>query len=152
VLPHAADRQLDGQSIVSLLRGRPGPRRKWIYSQVGGNRKVRDKRFILHANGKFFDLKNDPYEKSNLSAGSDAEIAAARERLGKVLDAMPADKEMTGFPDRYSKTGKVPLLPAGSGKWKAFKATGKTKKPKRLREGKGRKKQRKGEKAANAEE
>ena len=112
--------KLDGQSIVSLLTGKAGPRREWIFSQVGSKRKARDKQYILHVDGKFYDLQADPYEKNDLSKSTDAKAAAAREKLQKVLDSFPEDKVLEGFPERYSKLGKVPDLPAGSGKWKPF--------------------------------
>lgn len=74
-----------------------------------------------------FDLEADPYEQNNLSASTDPAVAAARTKLRKVLDSFPEDHALTGFPERYSATGKVPDLPAGSGKWKPFKTTPKVK-------------------------
>ena len=117
--------RLDGQSIVSLLTGRPGSRREWIFSQVGDARKARDKRFILHANGRFYDLQADPYEKNNLASGTDPVAVAARRKLQEVLDSLPEDKVLEGFPERYTALGKVPDLPAGSGTWKPLGGAGK---------------------------
>ena len=103
---------LDGQSIVSLLKG------------------------------TFFDLKNDPYEKKNLTGGTAPDVVAARKKLQTVLSSFGPNKEMTGFPRRHSALGKVPDLPAGSGKWKPF--TVKAKDKNRNRRG------RKGKKAGKA--
>ncbi len=115
--------KIDGQSIVSILLGQEGPRRKWIFSQLGKERLIRDKRYILHSDGRFYDLKTDPYEKNNLANSKDPEIIKAKIKLKKVLNSFPPDKKLTGFPPSYEELGKVPDLPPGSGKWKKFKVT-----------------------------
>ncbi len=117
--------KLDGISIVSILKGLDGPRRQWIYSQVGSRRKARDQRYFLNVQGGLFDLKQDPYQQNDLAQSTDRTVVAAREKLQAVLDSMPQDKQLEGFPENYSKLGKVPALPAGSGKWIEFKTAGK---------------------------
>lgn len=113
--------KIDGQSIVSILKDTSGPRRRWIFSQIGPNRFIRDKRFILHVDGRLYDLKADPYEKNNLADSAVPDVVAAKNKLRRVLDSFPADKPLEGFPPRYSETKKVPDLPAGSGKFKSIK-------------------------------
>jgi len=86
---------LDGRSFASTLQGRSGgPKRDWIYSQLGNKRVVRDKRFSLYNDGRFYDLKADRYEEHDLSQSRAAETAAARERLQKVLDSLPEDAKL----------------------------------------------------------
>jgi arylsulfatase A-like enzyme len=84
---------LDGRSIVGLLDGSAGPSRKrtWIYAQLGGGRMVRDQRYLLNNRGGFYDLKADPLQQNNLAQSADPTAAAARKRLGAVLNKMPAD-------------------------------------------------------------
>ncbi len=85
--------KLDGRSFVDSLRGTGSDsgKRKWIYAQIGARRIVRDKRFKLDSSGQFWDLKNDPLEKNDLQSSRAPEVAAARERLQKVLADMPED-------------------------------------------------------------
>jgi len=126
--------KIDGRSIVSVLTGTGGPRREWIFSQIDNQRFIRDKRFILHVDGRLYDLTTDPYEKNNLAASTDPDVVSAREKLQKVLDSFPENKKYEGFPPRYSETNQVPDLPAGSGRWKNYKTN--DKKTKKARPGK----------------
>jgi arylsulfatase A-like enzyme len=123
--------KIDGESIVSILKGADGPRRKWIFSQIEDKRFIRDKRFILHVDGRMYDLAADPYEKNNLAASTDPDVASARQKLQKVLDSFGENKKYEGFPPRYSESNKVPDLPAGSGRWKDYRTN--DKKTKRTR-------------------
>lgn len=86
---------LDGRSFSGVLTGEGGKSvREWIYSQLGENRVIRDKRYKLWSDGRFFDLKSDPLERDDLSGSGTAEQLAARDRLSKVLESMPADKKL----------------------------------------------------------
>lgn len=96
---------LDGRSFSSVLRdssagddaceiGHECEPREWIYSQLGENRVVRDKRYKLWSDGRFFDLAADPQEKHDLSSSDQAEHRAARERLKKTLNSLPPDKQL----------------------------------------------------------
>jgi len=78
---------VDGRSFADFLRGKPGARepRQWIFNQYGDERVVRDARYKLYADGRFFDLVRDRDEHENLAQGAVAE----RKRLQAVLDAMP---------------------------------------------------------------
>lgn len=123
--------KIDGRSIVSVLKDTPGTRRQWIFSQIDDNRFIRDKRFILHVDGRLYDLTTDPYEKNNLAASTDPDVVSAREKLRNILDSFPENKKYEGFPPRYSENNKVPDLPAGSGRWKDYKIKGNKNKRKR---------------------
>lgn len=107
-----ADVELDGRSFASVLTestadsgggstGRPA-RREWIFSQLGKNRVVRDKRYKLWSDGRFFDLTSDPLEEEDLSGSDRPEHQAARERLSRVLRNIP-DDQPTPFKRRVPK-------------------------------------------------
>ena len=63
----APDRPLDGQSFANSFRGIKGSRRTYAFSESRGKQGfVRDQRWKLYANGKTFDLRQDPMEKKAL--------------------------------------------------------------------------------------
>ena len=82
-----ANLTIDGRSFADLLRGKPGARepRQWIFNMYGDDRIVRDERYKLYNDGRFYDLARDPDEHETLAQGAVAE----RTRLQAVLDAMP---------------------------------------------------------------
>lgn len=85
---------LDGISCAAFLRGRPGaqPPRAWIFNQLHTMRVVRDARFKLYSDGRFFDANADPVEQHDLGrAGLSPEAVASRERLQRALASLPAD-------------------------------------------------------------
>jgi arylsulfatase A-like enzyme len=90
--------KIDGQSFAPEVLGkREGWRpRAWIFAQYAGARAVRDQRFKLYATGNLFDVEADPLEKNDLAASGDAAVSAARQRLQRVLDGLPADADI-GF-------------------------------------------------------
>jgi len=85
---------VDGRSFASYLLGRPGavPPRSWMLNEYGSTRVVRDERFKLYSDRRFFDLATDFDEKDNLADSSAPGVAAARQRLQGVLDGLPAGK------------------------------------------------------------
>ncbi len=114
---------LDGRSFASELTGSntgPAPR-EWIYTQVGGQRVVRDKRFTYYNDGRLYDLTVDPFEQNDLAASHEVEVASARRRLANVMDSTPPDTPLREFAPRYRETGLVPALPPGSGEWIPFR-------------------------------
>lgn len=90
------DRSFDGVSFAPALLNRPAakPRRDWIYSQLGGPRVVRDQRYKLWSDGRFYDLKADPAEAQDLGQSGAPEIVAARRRLEQVLKSLPPDAKL----------------------------------------------------------
>ncbi|MEX0867975.1 MAG: sulfatase-like hydrolase/transferase [Pirellulales bacterium] len=105
---------VDGHSIAPLLLGKATDTpRKWILAMGGSpaafrdnritpasnydDRVIRDKRWKLWIDSqaqpeKLFDLRNDPWETTNLISSDDQEAKAARDRLLAVIEAMP-DKD-----------------------------------------------------------
>jgi len=83
----APGRPLDGQSFANSFRGNEGPRRTYAFSESRGKQGfVRDQRWKLYANGKMFDLKNDPTEKKALPENPGSkEAISAKIRLARSL-------------------------------------------------------------------
>jgi len=108
---------IDGRSFVGTLLNKcdSKPRREWIYSQLGSKRVLRDKKYKLYWDGRFYNILKDPAERNDLADKDEPEIAAARVRLKTVLDSFPADAKLpfqprksqmsktVGRPDRASK-------------------------------------------------
>ncbi len=92
-VPRPKDIVLDGRSHAAVLRGEPNqkPAREWIFNQYGAVRCVRDARFKLYSTGGLFDMESDPDETRDLTASTEPEHVAARERLGATLKSLPAD-------------------------------------------------------------
>ena len=84
---------LDGKSCAAFLRGEPNakPHRKWIFNQLHTMRVVRDGRFKLYSDGRFFDANADPHEQHELGATSSPAAVTAREKLQRALDLLPPD-------------------------------------------------------------
>jgi arylsulfatase A-like enzyme len=94
---------IDGRSFAAELGGkREGWKpRDWVFAQNGEVRVLRDQRFKWYSTGELFDVESDPQEKKNLSGSTDAEVAAAKERLRKVAASLPPDADI-GFEIRSS--------------------------------------------------
>ena len=90
---------LDGHSFLPQLRGEVGSPREWIYcyycprpERTQPARFVRDQRWKLYGDGRFFDIANDPAEKyplENLESDTPADIA--RRKLSAALQSVPAE-------------------------------------------------------------
>jgi arylsulfatase A-like enzyme len=79
----------DGISFAPLLFGAERSRqRPWIYSEHRGKRSVRSLGWRLHGNGRLYNLKTDPLEKSPLPKGAAGVARRERARLQGVLDEM----------------------------------------------------------------
>jgi len=86
------DRIIDGRSFSPQLKGGKGKPREWIYCYYKGKGKGKikifsmDKQWKLYADGRMYDVKNDPREKSPVQGdGANRQIKA---RLQKVIDSM----------------------------------------------------------------
>lgn len=108
--PLPNDRVLDGHSFVPILSGRQGKRDSVFvhYDKSPGSlapqaRRVRfafDGRHKLYLDGQMFDISCDIEEERPLGTASNhTEIVAARQRLQKVLNSMPAWKPDNSFID-----------------------------------------------------
>jgi arylsulfatase A len=78
----------DGRSFAPQLFGRPGNPREWVFVQLGKERFVRDQRWLLHDDGRLYDIRADPSEQKKLEAADDADVSAAKERLHAVLEQL----------------------------------------------------------------
>ncbi|MBP8256268.1 MAG: sulfatase-like hydrolase/transferase, partial [Opitutaceae bacterium] len=86
--PHLA---IDGRSWVPLLRRDSAYQpRRWIQAQRALGRTIRDHRYKLNSDGRFFDLKTDPDERHPLSAADSSNWQASRDYLASVLASIPA--------------------------------------------------------------
>jgi hypothetical protein len=47
----------------------------------------------LNSDGGFFDLQEDPLERRDLRGSTQADIVAARGKLGRVLNSFPPDAD-----------------------------------------------------------
>ena len=90
---------LDGQSFLPQLRGGKGTPREWMYCYYNPRpertkpaRFVRDQRWKLYGDGRFFDVANDVLEKSPVDQDTaSGEAAAARKKLATAMKSMPAE-------------------------------------------------------------
>ena len=84
---------LDGVSFAPQLHGKPGTPREWIYCYYNPRpertqpaRFVRNQRWKLYGDGRFYDVANDPEEKSPITGKSEE-----KQKLKKALDSMPSE-------------------------------------------------------------
>jgi arylsulfatase A len=86
--------KIDGRSFLPVLRGKGPKPRQWAYIHHGGasaggkNRAVLDQRWKLYADGRLFDRKNDPFEKSPIDPAKESPEAAARNRLAAAMETI----------------------------------------------------------------
>ncbi len=100
------DENLDGISFAPQLRGKPGTPREWIFCYYNPRpertqpvRFVRDQRWKLYGDGRFYDILNDPLERNPLT-----ERNAAREKLSQALSSMPSEgASLLHFPKPETK-------------------------------------------------
>ena len=77
------DVKFDGQSFASSLLGKKESARTFAFSESKGGRAfVRDQRYKLYANGKFYDISSDPEERKPLGKGKGTET---RKRLETAI-------------------------------------------------------------------
>ncbi|VGO14877.1 Arylsulfatase [Pontiella desulfatans] len=92
-----ADDPIDGRSFLPQLKGEKGNPRDWVllhyqpyWGKIKGTQYVRDQRFKLYRDGRFYEVPNDLKEKSNLSVGQAGERGeTARIELGRTLETAP---------------------------------------------------------------
>jgi arylsulfatase A len=90
--PLPNDRAIDGRSFAATLRGESGMPREWIFSYLGPERVLRDQRWLLEGDGKFYDCgdQRDGEGYRDVTESKDAEVIAARAKFAKILEKMPA--------------------------------------------------------------
>ncbi len=88
---------LDGHSFLPQLRGAAGKPRQWMYCYYCPRpersipvRFVRDQRWKLYGDGRFFDVKNDPLEHRPIEDTVSIDGATeAKQKLSAALRTMP---------------------------------------------------------------
>ncbi len=92
--------EIDGQSFYPQLLGEKGTPREWVfvhYWEYGRNflktrEFVRNKRFKLYNNGKFFDIMNDPMERYPIPEKSiTGDFVKVKQKLQQVLENIKLD-------------------------------------------------------------
>ena len=85
-IPINSSMDLDGISFYPELIGKDGPKRKWIHSWynrngglnplVSSQEWVRNENYKMYVGNRFYNVKNDPFDKKNISISemSDQEI------------------------------------------------------------------------------
>lgn len=90
-----ADRPIDGRSFSSILQGRPGQRREWIFSFIGSQRVIRTRDCLREGDGEIYashgadDVR--AYERLN---GEQA--ARVRASIDPVLAKLPIPAGLPG--------------------------------------------------------
>jgi arylsulfatase A len=104
---HEQLKRFDGPSILDQLRGEAGHPRGWAYGYYEPQRPqnpdifaefVRDERYKLYRDGKFFDIQEDPLEKDAISENdSSFETNIVRARLQGILDQIHTCEEVCKY-------------------------------------------------------
>lgn len=109
--PQPENVSIDGRSLVPTLSGEPGVHRDWIFSYLHEMRILRDKRWLLEGDGRFFDCGDSRTSEDykDVTDSPDPEVRAARRRFEEILREMPAPSLE---PDPYLEKQKklIPLL------------------------------------------
>jgi len=89
--PLPRDIAFDGRSFAPQLRGEPGNPREWIFSYLAYDRILRDQRWLLEGDGRFFDCgtSRDGTGYKDVTQSRDAEVIAARRRFDSILARLP---------------------------------------------------------------
>jgi len=83
---------IDGHSFAPLLLGKSFKGREWIFSYLADKRMLRDKRWLLEGDGRFYDCGNsrDGTGYKDVTDSNDPEVVAARKRFTEILADKPA--------------------------------------------------------------
>lgn len=94
---------IDGRSFAPLLLGKRYEPREWIFSYLADKRMLRDKRWLLEGDGRFYDCgdSRDGTGYSDVTDSKDPEVTAAKKRFAGILADKPApgpdDPLMRGY-------------------------------------------------------
>jgi len=80
-----ADVTIDGRSFLPQVKGEPGRPREWVYCQLGNRDFIRDQRWMLHSDGRLFDVTNRYAPKP---ATDSVDAQAARTRLERAVEKL----------------------------------------------------------------
>lgn len=83
---------LDGVSFAPQLRGERGQPREWLFSYLGYERMLRDRRWLLEGDGKFFDCgeSRDGMGYKEVTSSTDPEVLQAKAHFARILEKLPA--------------------------------------------------------------
>ena len=86
------DYVIDGHSFARLLLGRSYEPREWIFSYLADKRMLRDKRWLLEGDGRFYDCgsSRDGTGYRDVTNSKELEALAARKRFARILTDKPA--------------------------------------------------------------
>lgn len=105
------DRKVDGMDLSHLLTGKKGKDRELVLINHGRGYFVRDKRFRLNQDGKFYDIPvASDKERYSEKRATNSEHDAHRQRLQRILDefrAIEREYEKTGSGDSKKKEKKT---------------------------------------------
>lgn len=90
-----SDREIDGVSLAPTLRDPAAAHREWIFSYLTDRRMLRDKRWLLEGNGRFYDCgdQRDHQDYRDVTDSKDPEVVAARARFAEILEKLPGPKK-----------------------------------------------------------
>jgi len=85
----------DGRSFLPLLTGKPYEEREFIFSYLDQRRLVRDRRWLLEGDGKFFDCGESRQARgyrgyTEVTDSTDPEVLEAKARFAAFLSDKPA--------------------------------------------------------------
>ena len=96
---------IDGRSFAPLLLGKPYKPREWIFSYLADKRMLRDKRWLLEGDGRFYDCggSRDGTGYQNVTDSNDPQVNAARQRFAEILADKPAPGPDDPLMRKYQK-------------------------------------------------
>ena len=89
------DYVIDGHSFLPALMGCKNKQREWIFSYYAERRMLRDKRWLLDGNNRFYDCAGAQDEKDykDVTDSKAPEVIAARARFDELLKKLPGPSE-----------------------------------------------------------
>jgi arylsulfatase A len=79
---------IDGKSFARQLTSESAPARQWVFSQLGRKRLIRDQQFMLHDDGRMYDIERDPFETKDVQGNADPKVTRAKAQLENVLKTL----------------------------------------------------------------
>jgi arylsulfatase A len=84
-----ADYLIDGHSFAPVLRGEKDKGREWIFSFLLDRRFLRDRRWLLDGDGRFYDCGNRRDGEGYKDVTDSADPEAVRQRFEVIMKNMP---------------------------------------------------------------
>jgi len=92
-----SDREIDGVSLVPTLHDPAASHREWIFSYLTDRRMLRDKRWLLEGNGRFYDCGNNRDHQGyvDVTDSQEPEVVAAKAKFEAILRNLPGPDEQS---------------------------------------------------------